>query len=132
MMAMRSSSQALLEQAVTGFGVVDAKGRFSLSKQVREALGIEPGAALAYVVVDNTLLLIPQDAHVAALLEHAARVVEEAGLTAQDFLDELPAVRAQVVRKLYGEEFMNDLERHYGAIVGSELELGNTDSGDES
>jgi bifunctional DNA-binding transcriptional regulator/antitoxin component of YhaV-PrlF toxin-antitoxin module len=132
MVAMISSPQTIGEQEVTGFGVVDAKGRFSLSKQVREALGIEPGSVLAYVVMDNTLLLLPQDAYVASLLERAARVVEEAGLTAQDFLDELPAVRAQVVRKLYGEEFMSDLERRYGAMVGSALEPEKADSGDES
>jgi bifunctional DNA-binding transcriptional regulator/antitoxin component of YhaV-PrlF toxin-antitoxin module len=131
-MAMLSPSELVREHNVTGFGVVDAKGRFSLSKQVREALGIEPGSTLAYVVIDNTVLLIPQDAHVAALLEHAAHLVEEAGLTAQDFLNELPDVRAQVVRKLYGEEFMNDLERRYGALVGSALEAEGADLVDET
>ena len=129
MTILSSSEQG---QDLTGFGVVDAKGRFSLSKQVREALGIEPGSTLAYVVIDNSVLLIPQDTHVAALLEHAARVVEEAGLTAQDFLNELPAVRAQVVRKLYGEAFMNDLERRYGALVGSALEPEGANLTDES
>lgn len=131
-MTMLSPSELGHERRVAGFGVVDAKGRISLSKDVREALGIEPGSLLAYAVIDNTVLLIPQDAHVAALLEHAARVVEEAGLTAQDFLDELPAVRAQVVRKLYGEEFMSDLEQRYGALVGSELGSEAADLADES
>jgi bifunctional DNA-binding transcriptional regulator/antitoxin component of YhaV-PrlF toxin-antitoxin module len=129
---MTSLSLAGQEQNVTGFGVVDAKGRFSLSKDVREALGIEPGSTLAYVVIDNTVLLIPQDAHVAALLQHAARVVEESGLAAQDFLDELSAVRAQVVRKLYGEAFMDDLDRRYGALAGSALESEGADLTDES
>ncbi len=98
-------------EGMTGFAVLDSKGRLSLSKPVRQALGMRPGSTLAYVVVNDGLLLIPQDEHLAALLDHAAGVLEGAGLTAQDLLDEIPAARAAVVEELYGAEFMGELAR---------------------
>ena len=93
-------------EGMTGFAVLDSKGRLSLSKPVRQALGMHPGSTLAYVVVNGGLLLIPQDEHLAALLDHAAGVLEGAGLTAQDLLDELPAARrgrgGAVRRRVHG------------------------------
>ena len=104
------------EEVIAGFSVLDNKGRLSLSKPVRQALGMRPGSTLAYVLVDAGLLLIPQDDHLAALLDHAASVLEEAGLTTQDLLDELPAARAAVVDELYGAAFMAELARQHAAL----------------
>ena len=64
-------------------------------------------------MVNGGLLLIPQDEHLATLLDHAAGVLEGAGLTTQDLLDELPAARAAVVEELYGAEFMGELARQH-------------------
>ncbi len=50
-------------EGMTGFAVLDNKGHLSLSKPVRQALGMRPGSTLAYVVVNGGLLLIPQDEH---------------------------------------------------------------------
>ena len=107
-------------EGMTGFAVLDSKGRLSLSKPVRQALGMRPGPALAYVVVNGGLLLIPQDEHLASLLDHAVGVLEGAGLTAQDVLDELPAARAAVVEELYGAEFMGELARQHQALRARE------------
>ena len=46
-------------EGITGFAVLDSKGRLSLSKPVRQALRMRPGSTLAYVVVNGGLLLIP-------------------------------------------------------------------------
>ena len=107
-------------EGMIGFAVLDSRGRLSLSKPVRQALGMHPGSTLAYVVVNGGLLLIPQDEHLAALLDHAAGVLEGAGLTAQDLLDELPAARAAVVEELYGAEFMDELARQHEALRAKE------------
>ena len=107
-------------EGMTGFAVLDNKGRLSLSKPVRQALGMRPGSALAYVVVNGGLLLIPQDEQLATLLDHAAGVLEGAGLTPQDLLDELPAARAAVVEELYSAEFMGELARQHEALRARE------------
>lgn len=100
-------------QQVGGFGTLDDKGRLSLPKQVRESLGVQPGASMAYIVLDGAVLLVPQDAHLTALMERAAQVLGKAHVTVRDLLDELPQARADVVREAYGEEFMRELaEQH--------------------
>lgn len=118
-MAAQQSMQETQVQEAAGFAVLDDKGRLSLSKPVREALGLRPGSSVAYLLIDNSLLLIPQDEHLARLMDDAAAVLRKAGLTAQDFLDELPAARAAVVRETYGAEFMAELERQRLALLAA-------------
>ncbi len=110
------------EAGVVGFATVDDKGRVSLSKPVRQALGVRPGSALAFVLVDGMLLLIPQDEQLVALMDHAASVLERAGVTVEDLLEELPAVRGQIMRETYGDEFVDALARQWEASRGREPE----------
>lgn len=49
------------------------------------------------------------------LLEQSARALTRAGISAQDFMDALPEVRAKVRRELYGEEYLQEIERLYAA-----------------
>lgn len=118
-MAAQQSAQETQAQEAAGFAVLDDKSRLSLSKPVREALGLRPGSSVAYILIDHSLLLIPQDEHLVRLMDDAAAVLQEAGLTAQDFLDELPAVRAEVVQEIYGTEFMAELERQRLALLAA-------------
>src|SRR5687768_8654488 len=80
-----------------GFGTVDDKGRVALPKPLRSALGIEPGSAVAYVLLDGAVLLVPQDEQLTELGRRAGEVLSAVGLTVRDLLDELPAVRAAIV-----------------------------------
>ncbi len=98
------------EPQTSGFGTIDEKGRMSLPKPVRSALGIEPGSSVAYVLLDSALLLIPQDTHLAELMQRGADALATAGLTTQDLLDELPTARAEVVAESYSAEFLRELE----------------------
>jgi bifunctional DNA-binding transcriptional regulator/antitoxin component of YhaV-PrlF toxin-antitoxin module len=94
-----------------GFGTVDDKGRISLSKPVRGALGIEVGSPVAYIVLGGALLIIPQDEHLARLMERAQQALAAAGMTSTSLLDELPAARAEVAAQAYGPEFLREMER---------------------
>lgn len=118
-----SEQQIAPEEPFTGgFGVLDEKGRISLSKPVRGALGVQPGSPVAYIVLDHALLIVPQDAHLTALLRQAAQALESAGLTTQDMLDELPAARAEVVAEAYGAAFLEELERLRAAQTGADAD----------
>lgn len=99
------------EPAAGGFGAVDEKGRFSIAKPVRAALGIEPGSTVAWVVLDGALLLIPQDKHLAEIMERGMRALAASGLTAQDFLAELPAAREEVFAESFSTAFRHELEQ---------------------
>jgi len=94
------------ERGTAGFAVLDNKGRLTLPKVVRSALHFEAGSTVAYVVAGNSLLVVPQDAQLAALMEKASHSVAAAGLTAQDFIDELPAVREELLRERYSADFV--------------------------
>jgi len=83
------------ERGMAGFAVLDNKGRLTLPRAVRSALDVEGGSTVAYVVAGNTLLVVPQDAQLAALMERASSAVTSAGLTAKDYLAELPAIREE-------------------------------------
>jgi AbrB family looped-hinge helix DNA binding protein len=101
------------EEALAGFAVLDDKGRVTFPKAVRAALGLAPGSAIAYVIAKGRLVIYPQDAELLRLTDDAAAVVEAAGLTTQDLLDELPTVRERIMRETYGDAFVDALARRH-------------------
>ncbi len=62
---------------------------------------------MAYVKVGEAVMLIP---HLADLMEAATQTLERAGISVQDMLDDLPAVRAEVVEEHYGRDFLDELK----------------------
>ncbi len=114
---MRSVVDPEDEHALAGYAVVDDKGRITLTKAMRAALGVEPGSAISYVIVKGRLVIFPQDQELLRLTEEAAAIVAEAGLTPRDLLDQLPAVRDAVMRELYGDAFMDELARQHAAAT---------------
>jgi len=94
------------QRTTAGFAVLDHKGRLALPKVVRSALHVEGGSTVAYVVAGDTLLVVPQDAQLAALMDRASRAVAAVGLTAQDYVDELPAVREELLQEGYRADFI--------------------------
>jgi AbrB family looped-hinge helix DNA binding protein len=117
------------EQA--GFLTVDEKGRVALPKAIREALDIAPGSSLAFAVLDGMLVLISQDKHLALLMERVTEVLTEAELTTQNTEDELLQIRGEVFREIYGDAFVDELERKYGHLVGTALNNQPADVDDE-
>jgi bifunctional DNA-binding transcriptional regulator/antitoxin component of YhaV-PrlF toxin-antitoxin module len=107
------------DDGLAGFATVDDRGRVALSKAARQALNLRAGSSLAYVVVDGTIVFIPQDEHLARLSEHAAQILENAGLTVEDLLAELPAVREEILREDYGDAFVDELARRHAAVRGA-------------
>lgn len=123
-MASTEPIEEAAETSTAGFGTVDDKGRISLSRAVRGALGIKPGSSLAYVVLDGMLLLVPQDEHLATVMERGRQALAGAGFTAQDLMDELPAAQAEIVSEAYGVSFLEELARlHATQQAESETDL---------
>lgn len=113
-------SGPVAEPETAGFAVLDDKGRISLPKPLRGALGLHAGSAIAYIRLSDMILLIPQDEQLAALMDHASAALEAAGITAEHFLANLPAARDEVVSETYGDAFMRELERRYGPTRDAE------------
>lgn len=102
---------AATTDANVGYAQLDDKGRFSLGKPLRQALGLAAGSTVAYVKVGEAVLLIPQDAHLAEMMGAAMRALENAHISVDDLLATLPQARDEVVIAHYGDAFMSTLER---------------------
>lgn len=110
-----------------GFSTVDEKGRVALSKSVRASLGLAPGSQVAQVVIDGGVLIIPQDDHLARLSRDAQQALAAAGLSVQDILDELPAIKRELFVEAYGEQFLREVETliaNHGASPANDLASG--------
>jgi len=55
------------------------------------------------------------DAEMELLLTQSTRALARAGITAEDFLEALPAVRAEIRREIYGEGYLREIERRVAA-----------------
>jgi bifunctional DNA-binding transcriptional regulator/antitoxin component of YhaV-PrlF toxin-antitoxin module len=99
------------EDVAVGYTQLDDKGRLSISKPVRLALGLHAGSTVAYVKLAHGLMIIPQDEHLAGLMAAAAKVFEDARISVDDVLAELPEARAEVVAEHYGADVLARLER---------------------
>ena len=92
-----------------GFAVVDEKGRFALPKPIRQELGIDAGASVAWLVVDGAVVVVPQDGHLAELFARGQRALAAAGLSVEQIEASLPEARAQAVEELYGRDLVEEL-----------------------
>jgi bifunctional DNA-binding transcriptional regulator/antitoxin component of YhaV-PrlF toxin-antitoxin module len=107
----RSHPLSEVAEASVGYTRVDERGRVSLGKPVREALGLRTGTTMAYVKVGEAVLLVPQDEHLARVMEAALRAFENAHLSVDEMLAELPDVRDEIVTAHYGTDFLESLEK---------------------
>jgi hypothetical protein len=89
-----------------------------IAKPICEAFGLRAGSTVAWVKVGNTLMIIPQDQHLARIMEEATDALERAGLTADDLLVGLDETRAEIVTEHYGEGYFDRL-REIAAVRDS-------------
>jgi bifunctional DNA-binding transcriptional regulator/antitoxin component of YhaV-PrlF toxin-antitoxin module len=107
-------------EAHAGFTHMDDKGRVSLSKSVRSALGLGAGSTLAWVQVGEAVMLIPQDKHLEEILDGATAALRRAGIAVEDMLADLDATRAELVAERYGPDFMRTFEELRVAAIDGE------------
>ena len=58
---------------------------------------------------------VADDTEMEQLLARSASAMARAGVTAKDFLEALPEVRAEVRRELYDEAYLREIERRVAA-----------------
>ena len=75
-MSAQRHRESTAEPGTAGFAVLDDKGRISLPKPLRGALGLHAGSTLAYIGLNEMILLIPQDEQLGTLMDRAAATLE--------------------------------------------------------
>lgn len=63
---------------------------------------------------------VHDDPELMALMNRAARVIEDAGLSAEDLIAELPEVQEELLRQDLPEEFIKELSRLHAALYSEE------------
>jgi AbrB family looped-hinge helix DNA binding protein len=81
-----------------------AKGQPTIPKQVRDGLGLETGAPVAFLQLGDGLILLPAQRYFEHLRERVRSTLGTAGVTADDLLATLPTARSLVYAQRYGNE----------------------------
>lgn len=102
-------------ETTSGFAHLDEKGRMPIAKPIRDAFGLRAGSTVAWVKLGQSLLIIPQDEHLAQVIDDAASALSRADMTVDDLLSGLEEARDEVVAEHYGAMFMEELERRAAA-----------------
>ena len=102
-------------ETTSGFAHLDEKGRMPIAKPIRDAFGLRAGSTVAWVKLGQGLLIIPQDEHLAQVMDEASSALRRAGMTVNDLLSGLEEARDEVVTEHYGPTFMEELERRAAA-----------------
>src|SRR5690242_20371481 len=104
---MQGGCPMSVAEAAVGYASLDDKGRLPLAKPLRTALGLSAGSTVAFVKVGDALMVIPQDAHLASLMEKATAALHRANISVDDLLEALPQARDEVVTEHYGAGFFD-------------------------
>lgn len=86
-------------------GKMTSDGQITISEQIRQQLGLKPDAKFLEVVVNNCILLIPQDEVLHDLAKKSHDAFTKAGITADQLLEGLKQRREDNVRQQYPELF---------------------------
>lgn len=81
--------------------LVRRRGQLTIPRNLRESLSIEDGDTLELLPVGDTLVIAPRPLRVPDLADRLAGMMEEAGLSLADLLDELPRIREELYRERY-------------------------------
>ena len=81
------------------------RGTMTLPKEYRDALHLEPGAAVSVLRLGDGLLLIPEQKRFQQLCESITKRLEDAGVSEAALQATLPDVREQLTRQRYPELF---------------------------
>jgi bifunctional DNA-binding transcriptional regulator/antitoxin component of YhaV-PrlF toxin-antitoxin module len=84
---------------------MSSKGQITISSNARKQLGLKPEARLLEVVVNNCILLIPQDEVLHDVMKKAHDNLKAAGITADRLIAGVGKRRDARVKRKYPELF---------------------------
>ncbi|WP_374686220.1 AbrB/MazE/SpoVT family DNA-binding domain-containing protein [Promineifilum sp.] len=82
--------------------MVRQRGQVTIPRKVRESLAIADGDTLTLVPLGEMLVLAPRRLRVPELAYQLADLLDGAGLSPADMLEELPRIREALHRERYG------------------------------
>lgn len=80
---------------------VRQRGQVTIPRKLRESLAIDDGDTLTVVPVGEALVLVPRALRVPELADRLASMMDEAGMSLGDLLEDLPRIREELYRERY-------------------------------
>jgi AbrB family looped-hinge helix DNA binding protein len=90
---------------------IGEKGQLTVPKEFREDLGLGNGSPFAVLRIGNGLLLLPEQQRFEHLCQRISSQLTAAGLTPQEIIDTLPAVRRRIYERRYGKKSRTHIRR---------------------
>ena len=82
---------------------VRQRGQLTIPRKLRDALSIFEGDTLTLLQVGDVMLLSSKTLRTVELADRITGIMEDAGLTLADLLEDLPKVREELYRERYGQ-----------------------------
>jgi bifunctional DNA-binding transcriptional regulator/antitoxin component of YhaV-PrlF toxin-antitoxin module len=80
-----------------------SKGQITISSKARKALGLDKGDCLIELVVGNCIVLLPESQILAETTKKAQEAIKQAGVTAEEIIQEAARQRENRVAERYPE-----------------------------
>lgn len=83
---------------------VRQRGQVTLPSKLRESMDIEDGDVLTLLPVGEALVLIPRQLKTPQLTDQLASLMEDAGVTLAELLEDLPRIREELSAERYNTQ----------------------------
>ncbi len=88
----------------TCFVRVEQAGEIAIPRTLLQSMSVTEGDTLTMLALGDMLVITSRVLYMPELTSKLAAVIDARGLTLDDMLDELPAIRAELFRERYGRE----------------------------
>lgn len=80
---------------------VTSKGQITISARARKALQLDKGDTLIEMLIGNCLVLMPENQVLAETMKKAQEALKQAGVTPEEMLEEVKAIRESKLKERY-------------------------------
>ena len=83
-------------------GRVQQRGQVTIPIELRRKLGIEDGGVVAFIEMENGILISPQEVLAMDALERVGKVLKERGISLEELIESGRGIRDEMVEEDYG------------------------------
>jgi AbrB family looped-hinge helix DNA binding protein len=81
---------------------IQKKGQVTIPVEIREQLGLKEGDLVAFVEMENGILISPREAIALEALDRIGQALQEAGVTLDELIESGRDIRGELMAEKYG------------------------------
>jgi AbrB family looped-hinge helix DNA binding protein len=87
------------------------RGQVTIPREIRERLGLEPGDMIAFIEIDQGILISPQEVIAVKALDKVGALLKEKGITLEELIESGRGIRGELIEQEYG---LSEAQWHKG------------------